>query len=166
METFCALLAICAVPGEFPAQRPVTRSFLVFLDLHLNKPLSKQSWGWWFQTPSRPLWRHCNVYVSGVISSAQNLSLTIDMDDQWNITESSSNMTSSTPQPSPPVVTNRFYTYQSFAVSVDEYGKTCEAHFRTVAPGYVRSHSLLAVNEGNPPVISGFPTQRASNLRL
>ena len=22
--------------------------------------LSKQSWGWWFETPSRPLWRHCN----------------------------------------------------------------------------------------------------------
>ena len=23
--------------------------------------LSKQSWGWWFETPSRPLWRHSNV---------------------------------------------------------------------------------------------------------
>ena len=23
--------------------------------------LSKQSWGWWFETLSRPLWRHCNV---------------------------------------------------------------------------------------------------------
>ena len=21
---------------------------------------SKQSWGWWFETLSRPLWRHCN----------------------------------------------------------------------------------------------------------
>ena len=35
METFSALLAICVgnspVPGEFPAQRPVTRSFDVFL---------------------------------------------------------------------------------------------------------------------------------------
>ena len=30
--------------------------------LCLNKRLSKQSWGWWFETPSRPLWRHCNVY--------------------------------------------------------------------------------------------------------
>ena len=40
METFSALLAICAenspVPGEFPAQRPVTRSFDVFFDLRLN----------------------------------------------------------------------------------------------------------------------------------
>ena len=25
----------------------------------LNKRLSKQSWGWWFETPSRSLWRHC-----------------------------------------------------------------------------------------------------------
>ena len=50
METFFALLAICVgnspVPGEFPAQRPVTRSFDVFIDLRLNKQLSKQSWGW------------------------------------------------------------------------------------------------------------------------
>ena len=47
METFTALLAICAgnspVTGEFPAQMPVTRSFDVFFDLRLNKMLSKQS---------------------------------------------------------------------------------------------------------------------------
>ena len=48
------------VPGEFPA-RPVTRSFDVFFDLRLNKRLSKQSWGWWFETLSRSLWRHCNA---------------------------------------------------------------------------------------------------------
>ena len=67
METFSALLAICAgnspVPGEFPAQRPATRSFGVFFDLHLNKRLSKQSWGWWFETLSRPLWRHRNENI-------------------------------------------------------------------------------------------------------
>ena len=27
----------------------------------LNKRLSKQSWGWGFETPSRLLWRHCNA---------------------------------------------------------------------------------------------------------
>ena len=47
-------------PCVFPAQRPVTRSTDVFCDLCLNKQLSKQSWGWWFEMPS--LWRHCNVY--------------------------------------------------------------------------------------------------------
>ena len=35
------------------SQRPLTRSFDVFFDLRLNKRLSKQSWGWWFETPSR-----------------------------------------------------------------------------------------------------------------
>ena len=45
------------VTGEFPAQRPVTRSFDVLFDLRLNKRLSKQWWCWWFETPSRPLWR-------------------------------------------------------------------------------------------------------------
>ena len=47
-------------PGEFPTQRPVTRSFDVFFDLRLNKRLSKQPWSWWLQTPSWSLWRHCN----------------------------------------------------------------------------------------------------------
>ena len=65
IETFSALLAICAgnspVPGEFPTQRPETRSFDVFFDLRLNKRLSKQWWGWWFETLSRPLWRHRNA---------------------------------------------------------------------------------------------------------
>ena len=55
METFSAVLAICAgnspVTGEFPAQRPVKRSFDVFFDLCLNKRLSKPWWGWWFETP-------------------------------------------------------------------------------------------------------------------
>ena len=64
-ETFLALLAIFAgnspVPGEFPAQRQVTRSFNVFFDQRPNKQLSKQWWGWWFETPSSPLWRHWNV---------------------------------------------------------------------------------------------------------
>ena len=48
-------------PGEFPAQRLVTRNFDAFFDLRPNMLLSKQSWGWWFETPSRPLWRHRNV---------------------------------------------------------------------------------------------------------
>ena len=42
-------------------RRPVTRSFDVFFDLRPNKRLSKQWWGWWFETQSCPLWCHCNV---------------------------------------------------------------------------------------------------------
>ena len=66
MQTFSALLAICAgnspVTGEFPAQRPVTLSFDVFFDLRLNKRLIKQSWGRWFEMLSRSLWRHRNEW--------------------------------------------------------------------------------------------------------
>ena len=72
METFSALLAICVgnspVPGELLTQRPVTRSFGVFFDLHPNKRLSKQWWCWWFETLSCPLWRHCNDIKSYTVS--------------------------------------------------------------------------------------------------
>ena len=52
METFPMLrAALCAgnspVTGELPPQRPVARSFVVSFDLRPNKPLSKQTWGWW-----------------------------------------------------------------------------------------------------------------------
>ena len=70
METFYVLLAICAgnspVTDDFPAQRPVTRNFDVFVNLRLNKRLSKELWGWWFETPSHPLW--CQCYVSRITS--------------------------------------------------------------------------------------------------
>ena len=63
-KSFSALLAVRAgnspVTGEFPTQRSVTRSFEVFFDLLPNKRLSKQWWGWWFETQSCPLWRHCH----------------------------------------------------------------------------------------------------------
>ena len=58
METFSALLVLCAgnspVTGEFPAQRPVMRSIDVFFDLSLNKRLSKQPRRRWFETPPTP----------------------------------------------------------------------------------------------------------------
>ena len=65
METFSALLVPCEgnwpVIGESPLQRPLTQSFDVFFDLRPNKRLSKLSRRWWYDTPSRPLWRHYNV---------------------------------------------------------------------------------------------------------
>ena len=64
-----ALLAFCVgnspVTGEFPTQRSVKRSFDVFLNLRHNKRLSEQSLGWWSETPSCSLWRHCNVRTVG-----------------------------------------------------------------------------------------------------
>ena len=52
--------------GEFtghPSQKPVTWNFDVFFHLCLNKRLSNQSWGWWFETPPCSLWRHFNTLL-------------------------------------------------------------------------------------------------------
>ena len=47
-----------------PLTKASDAELYVFFDLRLNKLLSKQSWGWWFETPSCPLWRHCHaMYV-------------------------------------------------------------------------------------------------------
>ena len=77
MEIFSALHALCEgnspVTGESPSQRPVTRSFDIFFGLCLNKRLSKQSWGWWIETPSCPLWRHCNGVLFYQLSQAQTI---------------------------------------------------------------------------------------------
>ena len=76
METFCVtgpLWGESTGHGGFPLQRPVTRSFDVSFDLHMSKRLSKQSRRWWFETPSRSSWSHCNdscstpyMYESGI----------------------------------------------------------------------------------------------------
>ena len=59
-----ATRSIVEFSGEFPTQRPVTRSFDVFFGLRLNKRLSKQSRGWWFETLSHSLWRHYYGWMS------------------------------------------------------------------------------------------------------
>ena len=57
------------LPRYWPFVRGIHRppvnspSFDVSFDLCLNKRLRKQSWGGWFETLSRPLWRHCNGWA-------------------------------------------------------------------------------------------------------
>ena len=64
MDTFTGLLAFCEgnspATGEFPSQRPVTRSNDGFFDLRLDKQLNEQSRRRRLETPSHPLWRHGN----------------------------------------------------------------------------------------------------------
>ena len=77
MGTFSTLLDLCEenspVTGEFSTQRPVTQSFDVFFDLHLNKRLSNPSRRQWFETPSRSLWRHCNVQMATNLTLSRNI---------------------------------------------------------------------------------------------
>ena len=53
--------------GDFTGPRWIPRTeasgaeLWFFFDLRLNKRLSKQSWVWWFETISHPLWLHGNV---------------------------------------------------------------------------------------------------------
>ena len=61
MLFFCT--GISPVTGEFPSQRPVTRSFDVFFDLRLNQQLSKQWRRWWFEAPSHQSWRHHDISI-------------------------------------------------------------------------------------------------------
>ena len=67
METFFALLAFCAgnslVTVEFPAQRHVTRSFDVFLDLRLN--------GWVNTRNAGDLRRHRAHYDVSVMTHSE-----------------------------------------------------------------------------------------------
>ena len=59
--------------GEFigPRWNPRTKAsdaeLNVFLDLRLNKRLSKQSWGWWFETLPHPLWLHSTDFADLLI---------------------------------------------------------------------------------------------------
>ena len=63
-ESIFRVAGFCAgnspVTVEFPAQKPITRSFDIFFDLRLSKRLNKQSKRRWFEMSSRSLWRHCN----------------------------------------------------------------------------------------------------------
>ena len=54
---------------NFPHKGQWGGTLTMFLDLRLNKRLSKHWWGWWFETPLCPLWRHCNENgCNGIIS--------------------------------------------------------------------------------------------------
>ena len=47
-------------PVNSPHKGQWRGALMFFFDLRLNKRLSKQSQGWWCETPSCSLWRRCN----------------------------------------------------------------------------------------------------------
>ena len=70
LNIFCVTGLLC---GEFAGHRWIRltkaqwRGAMMFsLICTLDKRLSKQSWDWWFETPQRSLWRHCNVLTMSV----------------------------------------------------------------------------------------------------
>ena len=68
-EDFTGVRGIHRSPVNSP-QKGQWRGTLMFsLICALNKRLSKHLWGWWFETPSRSLWRHCNEMVLSEIKT-------------------------------------------------------------------------------------------------
>ena len=57
-------------------------ALMSFFNLRLNKRLSKQSWGWWFETLSRPLWRHSNEIINTVKTQPTHSHI-----DMWGYSE-------------------------------------------------------------------------------
>ena len=77
METFSALLALCA--GNSPLTKTSDDELWCFFYLCLNKRLSKQPWGWWFETPSCSLWRHCDVIIGCCLTGTASEVILKDM---------------------------------------------------------------------------------------
>ena len=75
METFSALLDLCAgnsPPVNSPHKGHWRGTLMFSLICALNKRLSKQSWGWWFETPTRSFGRHCNENTQELVEAKTN----------------------------------------------------------------------------------------------
>ena len=176
METFSALLAICAgnssVSGEFPAQRPVTRSFDVSLICPLNKRLSKHSWSWWFETLSRLFWRHRNdenIHTHSIRTHQHSpsansqihtvLYMIYELQDLWILWCDH------------PGMYNYFSYYSDVIMSAISSQITgVSIVCSNVYSGRRRSKKISKLRvtglcEGNPSVTGRFPSQKASNTK-
>ena len=77
-------------PVNSPHKGQWRGALLFSLICALNKRLSKQSWGWWFDTPSRSLWRHYNDHISSTI--LYNVVWPVETNPNLSITRDKKNM--------------------------------------------------------------------------
>ena len=70
---------------DFPYIKPVTRTFYVFFDVHVNIRLNKQTCWWWFETP----WRPCEVnrFVSLLLTDDVKNSIGLEFGSKINRTK-------------------------------------------------------------------------------
>ena len=153
METFSALLALCAgnsrVTSGFPSQRPVTRSLDVFFDMRLNKRLCKQSRRRWFETPWRSLWCHCygwkhmnqilnNDSIQSLIPSEQDGSLA-----DWRTWVQSINI----PTPAYPLngkITKRNFLWGKFSAKSKCFGMIYVSNLISIVRPFIPEGELNA----------------------
>ena len=124
----------------------------------LNKRLSKQLWGWWFETLSRSFWRHCNAFV------------------KWTPVQWEHRKTGQHPSPSHRLLYRvELYTFiHGRAVGVRDLcvtamSESCEVRIWLKCQEIVSSwwrhqveafSALLGFCAGNSPVTGEFPSQR------
>ena len=152
---FCV---ICAgnspVSGEFPTQRPVTQSFDVFFDLRPNKRLSKQTWGWWFETLSCSLWRHGNGFQCAYEGYPQTSTICL-----FDVSSAAVN-----PGVSVDDIVAIVETHNNFRSAVNPTAKDMQKMVSSrMTSWYKNDFALLDLCEGNPPV---FFSQRASQVLI
>ena len=190
MENIFVLLALCEgkprVTGEFPSQRPVTRSFEVFFYLRLNKWWSKQSRRRWFETPMRSLWHPCDYYHKYVADtfireSDSTICLGVYRDEPEQIFSLCSHRKKCerfNKRPFYKHIISLLGTYrwhQSFDVSLQWRHNGCNGVSNHQPHDCLRSLlfrcrskkisklRVTGLNEGNSPMTGEFPAQRASN---
>ena len=140
------------ITGKFPSQRPVTRSFDVFVDLCLYKLWNKQSKRRWFETQPRSLWRHCNAkkprntsssrasywipYLLGRILKKPNRDITQNMSSKLKL------------------------SFHCRLILLKLILKSNWQH--VINDNYVRKHipRHWPLVKGNPPITGKFPSQR------
>ena len=120
-----------------------------FFDLRLNKRLSKQPWGWWFETPSCPLWHHCNF--KGFVAHFLIIAFTIYLKDKFGIEFHDMTPTLQWRDNGRDGVSNQ----QPHHCLLSRLFR-----FRSKKTPKLRVTGLCA---GNPPMTSEFPAQRTSN---
>ena len=172
MATFSALLDLCAgnspVTGELHTQRPVKLSFDAFFDMRLNKRLSKQSFGWWFETPLHSLWRHCIMQANDSRSIKFVWNVFINQTWYWSLKASSGGIVMATVKlvtdcndyiyVTLPKYTRQWWEARRMSVS---HGVSDHRQFESLFKGLLqfswwKASKLLVPCGGNPPATGGF----------
>ena len=169
--------------GEFtshrliPDKRPVTRRFDAFFDLRLNKRLIKQSRGWWFETPSHPLWRHSNVVLIDSFDTVMHIFYSCFTGSeatswlpqrQWNKLpnhEKTQQCGDKCVRVVCDVLSNHYSGLMASAMASKITGISIVSCNICSDADWRKHESSASLNfvEGNPSVTGGLPSQRASD---
>ena len=128
-------------PRWIPRTKASDAGLWFFFDLPLNKRLSKQSWGWWFETLSCPLWRHCNILcyheiVDEIIKKTEKIA--------------DNSITARIQVPSGRGISYKLYTLNACLVNMEPIRICCLANIGIYIIKIRRYHDCLLFTKGIP----------------